>query len=170
MVAAQQRHEALGLRGGGEDAFALGDLDDLIVDRVHDQQGAIERGDLTRLVVGGQIVEEHSRNQKLAPTDGDHRGPVPSDALPRFGDEALDVARRSGCADDHDAAHRLRTPRRQQDRRAPEAVTDHGARSVPPANERGRRSHQVAEVVGDGLVGEVASLSPTPVKSNRNTT
>ena len=71
---------------------------------MHNQQRAIEHGDLTRLVVRGEIVEERRRDRKRAPTDRDHRGAVRSDVVLRVGDQTFDVARRSGRAHNHDAA------------------------------------------------------------------
>jgi hypothetical protein len=92
VIGAEQRHEGLRLSGGCEDAFALGDVDDLVIGRVDDQQRTSECGDVSRLVVDLEVVEERRRDRKRPAADDDRGGPLPADVGVRVGDEPLDGA------------------------------------------------------------------------------
>lgn len=162
VIAPEHRIKTLGLPSRGEDALALLDTDDLVVDRMDDQERPVEFSNPALGIVLLEVVEELLRNRERASTDGDNRLAIPTDGLLVLDEEPPDVGRISRCTENYHGPYRSKTVGGHQRRRFAKAVAKHAARTVAALNESRCSSGEVSYVVRQCGLGEAASTGAQP--------
>jgi hypothetical protein len=161
VIGVVERNEALRVLRGREDLCRVGDLDDRIVRRMHDEQGFPKLADVLRRVVALEVFEEIFANAERTSADVDRRFAFRLELF-LVGDEVLDVARIVRRAERRYGTRFGYAARRREHCRTAEAVSDEDLRRAVVFLEVIGSAHDVFDVRRERRVGEIAAARAKP--------